>query len=143
VSSPAAQNGYRDGLEIGRRDARDGQHLDAGAAKWFRNGDRDYNRRYGSRDDYKRDYRRATILGRLRDPAITATGFGLLRMRADAVRATSRSKGSHERATTPDAVKANSPRVMSQKQARDLCVQGTKDTPPLTLYGRDERRCAE
>ena len=57
MSSPAAQNGYRDGLEIGRRAARDGQHLDAGAAKWYRNGDRDYDRRYGSRDDYKRDYR--------------------------------------------------------------------------------------
>jgi hypothetical protein len=58
-SRPAAQNGYRDGLEVGRRDARDGQRLDAGSAKWYRNGDRDYDRRYGSRDDYKRDYRAA------------------------------------------------------------------------------------
>jgi hypothetical protein len=57
VSSPAAQNGYRDGLEVGRRDARDGQRLDPGGAKWYRNGDRDYDQRYGSRDDYKRDYR--------------------------------------------------------------------------------------
>jgi hypothetical protein len=57
LSGPAAQNGYRDGLEVGRRDAREGQRLDPGRAKWYRNGDRDYDRRYGSRDDYKRDYR--------------------------------------------------------------------------------------
>jgi hypothetical protein len=59
VSSPSAQNGYRDGLEVGRRDARDGQRLDPGGAKWYRDGDRDYDQRYGSRDDYKRDYRMA------------------------------------------------------------------------------------
>jgi hypothetical protein len=57
VSSPAVRNGYRDGLEVGRRDARDGQRLDPAGAKWYRNGDRNYDRRYGSRDDYKRDYR--------------------------------------------------------------------------------------
>lgn len=56
-SRPAVQNGYRDGLEVGRGDARDGQRLDPRRAKWYRNGDRDYDRRYGSRDDYKRDYR--------------------------------------------------------------------------------------
>ena len=44
---------------MGRRDARDGQRLDPGRAKWYRNGDRDYDRRYGSRDDCKRDYRAA------------------------------------------------------------------------------------
>jgi subtilisin family serine protease len=57
LSSPATQNGYRDGLDVGARDARGGQRLDPGRAKWYRNGDRDYDRRYGSRDDYKRDYR--------------------------------------------------------------------------------------
>lgn len=59
LASPAAQNGYRDGLEVGRRDAHDGQRLDPGRAKWYRNGDRNYDHRYGSRDDYKRDYRMA------------------------------------------------------------------------------------
>jgi hypothetical protein len=57
LSSPAAQNGYRDGLDVGGRDARDGHRLDPSRAKWYRNGDRDYDQRYGSRDDYKRDYR--------------------------------------------------------------------------------------
>lgn len=58
-SSPAAQNGSRDGLEVGRRDARDGQRFDPVRAKWYRAGDRDYDRRYGSRSDYQRDYRAA------------------------------------------------------------------------------------
>jgi hypothetical protein len=55
--SPAAQNGYRDGLEQGQRDARKGDRFDPVRAKQYRQGDHDYDRRYGSRDDYKRDYR--------------------------------------------------------------------------------------
>jgi hypothetical protein len=38
------------------------------------------------------------------------------------VRATSRIKGSHERVTALDAVKPNSPRVVSQRKTRDLLV---------------------
>ena len=58
-SDSAARNGYRDGLEVGQRDARDGQRLDPARAKWYRDGDRDYDQRYGSRDDYRRAYRAA------------------------------------------------------------------------------------
>jgi hypothetical protein len=57
--SPAAQNGYRDGLEAGRDDARDRDRFDPARAKRYREGDHDYDRRYGSRDEYKREYRAA------------------------------------------------------------------------------------
>ena len=55
--SPAAQIGYRDGLEVGRNDARDRQRFDPVRAKRYRDGDHDYDNRYGSRDVYKREYR--------------------------------------------------------------------------------------
>src|SRR5437773_2143876 len=57
--SPAAQNGYRDGLEAGRKDARDRERFDPVRAKRYRDGDHDYDNRYGSRDVYKREYRAA------------------------------------------------------------------------------------
>ena len=59
ISSPAAQNGYRDGIEAGRNDARDRNRFDPVRAKRYREGDNDYDNRYGQRDDYKRDYRAA------------------------------------------------------------------------------------
>jgi hypothetical protein len=55
----AQQNGYRDGLEAGRKDARDRERFDPVRAKRYREGDHDYNDRYGSRDEYKREYRSA------------------------------------------------------------------------------------
>jgi hypothetical protein len=55
----AQQNGYRDGLDAGRNDARDRQRFDPVRAKRYREGDHDYNDRYGSRDEYKREYRSA------------------------------------------------------------------------------------
>jgi hypothetical protein len=57
--SAAANNGYRDGLEAGRNDARDRERFDPIRAKRYREGDHDYDGRYGSRDDYKREYRSA------------------------------------------------------------------------------------
>ncbi len=57
--SPAGQNGYRDGYAQGRDDARDGDRYDPVRAKRYREGDHDYNGRYGSRDEYKREYRNA------------------------------------------------------------------------------------
>jgi hypothetical protein len=56
-ASPAAENGYRDGLEEGQRAARSGDRFDPIREKRYRDGDHDYNSRYGSRDDYKREYR--------------------------------------------------------------------------------------
>jgi hypothetical protein len=57
--SPAADIGYRDGLEAGRNDARDRQVYDPIRPKRYREGDHDYDRRYGSRDAYQREYRAA------------------------------------------------------------------------------------
>ena len=57
--SPAAQNGYRDGYDQGSSDRRDGDRFDPVRAPRYRAGDRDYNNRYGSLDDYKREYRAA------------------------------------------------------------------------------------
>jgi len=58
-SSAASQNGYRDGLEQGRNDARDHDRYDPAGAKRYREGDHDYHDRYGSREEYKREYRSA------------------------------------------------------------------------------------
>jgi hypothetical protein len=58
-SSAATDIGYRDGLEAGRDDARDRRQYDPVRAKRYREGDHEYNNRYGSRDAYKRDYRAA------------------------------------------------------------------------------------
>jgi hypothetical protein len=57
--SPAAANGFRDGLEQGQRDVRDRRPFDPVRASRYRSGDHDYNNRYGSRDEYKREYRSA------------------------------------------------------------------------------------
>jgi hypothetical protein len=57
--SPAAQNGHRDGVQAGREDARNRERFDPVRASRYREGDHDYNGRYGSRDDYKREYRAA------------------------------------------------------------------------------------
>jgi len=57
--SPAAENGYRDGIEAGRSDAYDRVRFDPIRARRYREGDHDYDSRYGSREDYKREYRGA------------------------------------------------------------------------------------
>jgi len=58
-ASPAAQIGYRDGVEAGRDDARGRQRNDPRRSKRYRNGDHEYNARYGSLDQYKQEYRAA------------------------------------------------------------------------------------
>ncbi len=50
-------NGYRDGLEKGREDARDNDSFDPVRHSRYRSADRGYNRRYGSRESYKLAYR--------------------------------------------------------------------------------------
>ncbi len=59
VLSPAADNGYRDGLEEGQRAARSGDRYDPIREKRYREGDRGYDRQWGSRDEYAREYRAA------------------------------------------------------------------------------------
>jgi len=56
-NSVAYDNGYRDGLEKGREDAGDRDSYDPVRHNWYRNGDRGYNSRYGTRDQYKLVYR--------------------------------------------------------------------------------------
>lgn len=55
----AYDRGYREGAEKGREDANDGDRYDPRRHKWYREGDRGYNSRYGSRDQYKAAYRDA------------------------------------------------------------------------------------
>ena len=55
--SIAYDNGVRDGLEKGREDMRRNRSFDPRRHEWYRDGDRNYNNRYGSRDQYKVDYR--------------------------------------------------------------------------------------
>ena len=55
--------GARDGFEKGREDARDGDRYDPRGHKWYREGDRDYNNRYGPRERYKDEYRRGFLAG--------------------------------------------------------------------------------
>lgn len=55
--------GARDGYQKGREDARDRGRADARRHKWYREGDRDYNSRYGSRQQYKNEYRRGFLAG--------------------------------------------------------------------------------
>jgi hypothetical protein len=59
----AFENGARDGYEKGREDARDGDRYDPRRHKWYREGDRGYNSRYGPRDLYKDEYRRGFLAG--------------------------------------------------------------------------------
>jgi hypothetical protein len=51
------QNGYRDGLDKGREDARDRDSYDPVRHSRYRSADRGYNNRYGSKDQYKLVYR--------------------------------------------------------------------------------------
>jgi hypothetical protein len=56
-TSPAGESGYRDGFEAGRNDARHRGPFDPQRSSRYRSADHNYNRRYGSKDDYKREYR--------------------------------------------------------------------------------------
>jgi hypothetical protein len=57
--SLAERNGYRDGVDAGRDDARHRERFDPVRSHRYRDGDHDYDRRYGSRDEYRREYRAA------------------------------------------------------------------------------------
>ncbi len=53
----AYDNGFRDGVGAGRDDARHRERFDPIGARRYREGDHDYDRHDGSRDDYRREYR--------------------------------------------------------------------------------------
>lgn len=54
----ARQNGLSDGYEKGLDDVKDRKYPDPSRHKWFRNGDHDYDNRYGSKESYRVEYRR-------------------------------------------------------------------------------------
>lgn len=58
ASYGAYQNGAGDGYEKGLDDLNDRKYPDATRHKWYRNGDHDYDNRYGSKDTYRSEYRR-------------------------------------------------------------------------------------
>jgi hypothetical protein len=53
----AIQNGVNDGYEKGREDARKNRSFDPLRHDWYRSGDRHYEGRYGSKEQYKDLYR--------------------------------------------------------------------------------------
>jgi hypothetical protein len=53
----AFDNGYRDGVERGRADARARRAFDPERHRQYRSADRGYNRRFGSKLEYQDDYR--------------------------------------------------------------------------------------
>jgi flagellar biosynthesis/type III secretory pathway protein FliH len=55
--SPAFDNGVNDGYEKGAEDARKNRSYDVLRHEWYRSGDRHYESRDGSRDQYKNVYR--------------------------------------------------------------------------------------
>ena len=61
--NPAWAQGYRDGLDKGREDARDNDRYDLNRHSWYRSANRGYESRYGSRDEYEAWYRDAFEAG--------------------------------------------------------------------------------
>ena len=58
ASFGARQNGVADGYKKGLDDVNDRKYPDVNRQKWYRNGDHDYNSRYGSKETYRVEYRR-------------------------------------------------------------------------------------
>jgi hypothetical protein len=54
----AFQNGVADGYKKGLDDVQDRKYPDVSRQKWYRNGDHDYDSRYGSKEAYRVEYRR-------------------------------------------------------------------------------------
>ena len=54
----AFQNGVSDGYRKGLDDVQDRKYPDVSRQKWYRNGDHDYDSRYGSKETYRIEYRR-------------------------------------------------------------------------------------
>ena len=54
----AFQNGVSDGYRKGLDDVQDRKYPDVTRQKWYRNGDHDYDSRYGSKELYRTEYRR-------------------------------------------------------------------------------------
>jgi hypothetical protein len=55
--SAAVEIGFRDGYDEGLKDLHDHQSYDPVRSDKYRSGDHHYDRRYGTRDEFKREYR--------------------------------------------------------------------------------------
>jgi hypothetical protein len=62
-NNAAFDRGYREGIERGADDARDGRRFEPERDRIYRDGDRGYNSRYGSRDSYRSEFRRGFTSG--------------------------------------------------------------------------------
>ena len=58
ASFGARQHGVSDGYKKGLDDLNDRKYPDLNRQKWYRNGDHDYDSRYGSKETYRVEYRR-------------------------------------------------------------------------------------
>ena len=56
-SSIAFDNGYNDGVDKGREDGRDRDSFDPNRHSRYRSADHGYEKRYGSKEDYREVYR--------------------------------------------------------------------------------------
>ena len=61
--SEAYDRGYREGVDKGRDDGHDRDQYDPRRQKWYREGDRGYNKRYGTREEYIAAYRQGFLRG--------------------------------------------------------------------------------
>ena len=55
----ARDNGYRDGLAVGEKDARKNRAFQPRNSDWYEDADRGYNKSYGDKSFYKHEYRDA------------------------------------------------------------------------------------
>jgi hypothetical protein len=62
-NNAAFERGYREGIERGADDARDGRRFEVERDSVYRNADRGYNSRYGNRDWYRTEFRRGYSSG--------------------------------------------------------------------------------
>ena len=62
-ASDASRRGYDDGVVKGREDVRDGDSFDPARHSWYKSADRGYNSRFGSKDEYRSEYRRGFLAG--------------------------------------------------------------------------------
>ena len=62
-SSDGFRRGYDDGVVKGREDVGDRDAYDPARHGWYRSADRGYNSRYGSREQFRADYRRGFLAG--------------------------------------------------------------------------------
>ena len=62
-NNAAFERGYREGIQHGADDARDGQRSEPERDRIYRDGDSGYNSRYGDREQYRNEFRRGFTSG--------------------------------------------------------------------------------